>query len=116
MVGTDLLGQLEVFLGGQRMDTGRDARLKKEGAVGAHLVEIQVHVGKPTLEYTNANSGFGMLYRQPVTVEVKPVVVGASSRPSFIEFALCGVPVHIICLVGVDPRIFMSNTYTTNLA
>ena len=44
MVGTDFLGQLEVFLGRQRMDARRDARLKKEGAVGAHLVEVQMHV------------------------------------------------------------------------
>ena len=40
MVGTDLLGQLEVFLGCQGMDARRYAGLKKEGAVGAHLVEV----------------------------------------------------------------------------
>ena len=31
-------------------------------------------------------------------------MVGTSSRPSFIEFALCRVPVHVVCFVGVDPR------------
>ena len=45
-----------------------------------------------------------MLYGQPVAVEVKPVVVGAASRPGFVQFALGRVTVHIICLVGVNPR------------
>ena len=103
MVGTDFLGQLEVFLGGQWMHARRDARLKKEGAVGAHLVEVQVHVRQPALEYTYAISGFRMLHRQPVAVEVKPVVVGTSSRPGLVEFALCWIAVHVVGLVGVDP-------------
>ena len=103
MVGTDLLGQLEVFLRGQRMDARRDAWLKKEGAVGAHFVEVQVHVRQPALEYTYAISGFRMLHRQPVAVEVKPVVVGSTSRPGLVEFALCRVAVHVIGFVGVDP-------------
>ena len=103
MVGTDLLGQLEVFLRGQRMDARRDAWLKKEGAVGAHFVEVQVHVRQPALEYTYAISRFRMLHRQPVAVEVKPVVVGSTSRPGLVEFALCWIPVHVIRLMGVDP-------------
>ena len=104
MVGTDLLGQLEVFLRGQRMDARRDTWLKKEGAVGAHLVEVQVHVRQPALEYTYAISGFRMLHRQPVAVEVKPVVVGSTSRPCLVEFALRWIPVHDVSFVGVDPR------------
>ena len=103
MVGTDFLGELEVFLWGQRVNARRDAGLKKEGAVGAHLVEVQVHVGQPALEDTYAISGFRMLHRQPVTIEVKPVVVGASSRSGLVEFALRWIPVHVVGFVGVDP-------------
>ena len=99
MVGANFLSELKVFLWGQRVDARRDAGLKKEGAVGAHLMEVQVHVRKPTLEHAYAISGFWMLHRQPVAVEVKPVVVGTSSRPGLIEFALRWIPVHDVGLV-----------------
>ena len=44
-----------------------------------------------------------MLHRQPVAIEVKPIVVGTSSWPGLVEFALCWISIHVVRLVGVDP-------------
>src|SRR5690606_18113905 len=44
VIGSDLLGQLKVLSRGERMHPSGYSRLKKERAVGAHLVEIQMDI------------------------------------------------------------------------
>src|SRR5690625_5130828 len=61
------------------------ARLEKVGGVGTHLVLIGEHMGAPLLKFVDTAPAFGMLNRHPVTVQIKPVVVGSAVRPHFVE-------------------------------
>ncbi len=61
------------------------AGLKEERGVGSHLVMVSVDVGHPAVESFHAPHALGVLEHQVVTIQVKPVVVGTSSGPYFIE-------------------------------
>src|SRR5690625_3335227 len=76
------------------------ARLEKVGGVGTHLVLIGEHMGAPLLKFVDTAPAFGMLNRHPVTVQIKPVVVGSAVRPHFVELRETGsvTGVALLCM------------------
>ena len=79
------------------------ARLKEVSGIGVHFMVVGEHVGLPGVECLNPPPAFGMLDKYPVAVEVKPVVVGASTRPDFSMFPVFGVGNELFAAVGVCP-------------
>ncbi len=81
----------------------RLARHEKERGVGAHLVVVRQHVGLPLVKGLDAPATLRVLQQQPVAVDVKPVVVGATPWPDFVVLAVLRIAGQVQVLVHVGP-------------
>src|SRR5690606_40960050 len=89
---------------GQGMVSARHTRLEEVGTVGSHLMKVQYDVRLPLLDFGYPAPTFRVLHWQPISVQVKPIVIGPSPRPGFVEFSVVGVTIHMVALMGIDPR------------
>ena len=103
MVGSDLAGKLLVELRGERVCSVWHSWLKEEGRIGAHFMMICENIGLPFVERCNAGPAFGELCRQPVPVEIEPVVVSSATRPYFVVLAVVVIRIQVVASVGVGP-------------
>ena len=81
MIAADALGQLLVDSRCQRVHTTGLARHEEKSSIGTHLMVIRKNIGSPFVKHPNAPLTFRMLNRQPVSVEVKPVMICTSTGP-----------------------------------
>lgn len=77
--------------------------LKKVGAVGAHFVVIGNNVGQPLVKEGHTVLAFNLRQRQPVSVQVEPIVVSAAAGPHFLMFRVQWVGYGWGASPGVDP-------------
>ena len=87
----------------KRIISGGDAGLKKESAVGAHLVVVGEHGRTPAVEEFVAGAGLGVGEGEPVAVGVEAVVIEPAAGPGLIEFAALGIADEDAAFVAVDP-------------
>jgi hypothetical protein len=78
-------------------------RLEEEGRVRFHLVEVGENVGLPAVEDGESCLRFGMLHRQPISIEIEPVVVRAPARPAFLVFAVQALADELAAAMHVRP-------------
>src|SRR5690606_9984716 len=103
MVSGNLSGECKILFGSMEMVSAGHSRLKKEGIVGAHLMKIEHNVWLRFLNFRYSAPGFRMLDRQPVPVEIKPIMVRPCSWPDFIQLPVVGIAVHMVTFMGIDP-------------
>ena len=76
--------QLIRSFGRVRIVSGRNSGLEKKRGTGAHLVVIRKNLRTPAVKQFESALRFRVLCRQPVPVEIKPVVIGPSAGPGFV--------------------------------
>ena len=103
VIGRDLSGQLLVAFRGIAVHPRRLSGLEEEGSVGAHLVMIGQDVRLPVVEDHEPVLALIMLRRQPVAVEVEPIVVETSAGPGLAELAVVRIAHARYALVAVHP-------------
>jgi len=82
---------------------GGYARHEEEGRISAHFVMIGEHVGLPFLENTYTALTFIELCRQPVAVQVKPIVITSTPGPGLSVLAIGRISRQVFVFVGIDP-------------
>ena len=56
---------------------------KKEASVGAHLMMIGLNMWQPILIKCNSRFTFGMYNINPISIQIKPIMIAAASWPTF---------------------------------
>ncbi len=113
----DAPSQFLVRLWGVGVGAALHARLEEVGRLRSHLVEVREHLRLPVVEVVEPSLRGRVLTGQPVPVQVKPVVVGASPRPRLVVLTVLRVgrgrappvaidPVHeAVAPVGIEHRV-----------
>ena len=99
----NLTGKILVSLRRQRVCTGRNTRLKEKCVIRPHFMMIGEYIRAPAVKVLHARNTFRMPQWQPVPVQVKPVVIGAPTRPGFILFQIVRIAGQVHGTPAVDP-------------
>ena len=91
MIGGDLSGQLLVAFGCVTIHACRLPGLEEESCIRTHLMMVGQDVRFPVVEDVEPVPTFVMLSRQPVAVQVEPVMVETPAGPCLAEFAVVRV-------------------------
>lgn len=81
----------------------RHPRLEEVGRVGSHLVKVEHHVRFPVMEHLHPSLAFRVLQRQPVAVQIEPIVIGSSAGPGLLVLAVVRVTVGNGASIVIGP-------------
>ena len=95
--------QFLVFLRRVWVHTSRLARHEEESRIASHFVMIGQNVGFPLVIELYTGLRFGLLRHQPITIEVEPIMIGASVGPNLAELTRGRVAHQILPFVHVYP-------------
>ena len=77
--------------------------LKKESRIGSHFMMIRQHIWFPSVELFDPSFTGWMYCKEPVPVQVEPIMVGSCTWPYLIEFPVTYIGVSHIVFVRINP-------------
>ena len=65
--------------------------IKIKTGVGPHFMMICLHIRAPFVEEVHPVSGLWKCSKEPISVQIKPIVIGSAAWPDFIVFSIIGI-------------------------
>src|SRR6056297_3658088 len=95
MLAREGFGELKNGVRRERIIASRNPWLKEVTAAATHFMEIKHDVRLPTMEQRNPPATFRMGRGQPITVEIKPVIIRSTTWPRLIVFPIVTIGVGV---------------------
>ena len=67
------------------------ARLKEKSGISSHFMMVGKNIWLPFLILSNTALTLWVLYKHPISIQIKPIMVCSASWPDFIKFSGLGV-------------------------
>ena len=103
MILADLGGKSLVNIGCQWVGTLGFARHKEVVAIASLFMKVQLNIGFPVVEYGESPAAGRMLVSEPVSIEIEPVVIGASVRNCFSVLSIIWISTGVLSAMTVSP-------------